>query len=309
MHFTRRRFIRNLSYLAAGGTLLPACTSSAPAEDQGGSPPFKISLAQWSLNRDFKSGKFDNLDFPSIAKEQFGIEAVEYVNQFFFDKARDRQYLQQLKTRAEDAGVRSLLIMVDNEGHLGNLDPAERIKAVENHHKWVEAAQFLGCHSIRVNAAGEGPAAGVKAAVIDSLTALCTFARDFDINVIVENHGGYSSDAAWLADAIAQVGMPNCGTLPDFGNFTINQEEGRTYDRYQGVQELMPYAKAVSAKCYEFGPQGQETTIDFARMMDIVLAAGYHGYVGIEYEGAEGTEEEGIRAAKALLEEIKASKM
>lgn len=304
MIYNRRTFLEQFGYLLAGAAILPACNSTNPSSG-GSEPPFMISLAQWSLQYELEAGIFTNKSFPKVAKEQFGIDAVEYVNRFFMDKARDKAYLGELKTITDDLGVRNLLIMVDGEGALGDQDEKRRKRAVENHYQWVEASQFLGGHSIRVNAAGEGSAAEVQSAVVESLNELCAFAEDYAINVIVENHGGYSSDAGWLVEVMRRVDRPNCGALPDFGNFVIDRETGREYDRYQGVRELMPFAKAVSAKCYAFNEAGEETTIDFQRMMNIVLDAGYSGYVGIEYEGEKGTSTEGIRSAKTLLEKIR----
>ncbi len=266
---------------------------------------FQISLAQWSLHKTLFDGKMDNLDFAATTKNEFGISAVEYVNQFFKDKAKDQAYLTEMKKRADDNGVKSLLIMIDGEGYLGSTDEAERVKAVENHYKWVEAAQFLGCHSIRVNAAGKGTTEDVSAAAMDGLGKLATFAQDFNINVIVENHGGYSSDGKWLAGVISEVGMDNCGTLPDFGNFCIERgEDGciNEYDRYQGMQDLMPFAKGVSAKSHDFNEKGEEIHTDFSRVLKTVKEAGYTGFVGIEYEGSELSEMDGIKATKALLE-------
>lgn len=267
---------------------------------------FKISLAQWSLNKAFFGGELDNLDFAAKAKNDFGIDAIEYVNQFFKDKGNDLAYLKQMKQRAADNGVKSLLIMIDREGNLGDLDDAARMKAVENHYKWVEAAKFLGCHSIRVNAYGEGTAAEVSKAAIDGLGRLSEYAAKEDINVIVENHGSYSSNGNWLAGVMKAVGKDNCGTLPDFGNFCIKR--GKTwsecldeYDRYKGVEEMMPYAKGVSAKSHEFDADGNETKTDFSKMLKIVKDAGYRGYIGIEFEGSGMTADEGIMATKKLL--------
>jgi len=229
------------------------------------------------------------------------------VNQFFKDKAKDQTYLGDLKTRCSDNGVTPLIIMIDGEGGLGGTDDAKRQEAVENHYKWVEAAKFLGCHSIRVNAYGEGTAEDVKAAAISGLGAVATFAKDMDINVIVENHGGYSSNGTWLSDVMSQIGMDNCGTLPDFGNFCIKRGENGCedeYDRYQGVMELMPFAKAVSAKSHNFNDAGDETNTDYMKMMQIVKDAGYTGWVGVEYEGSDLDEYAGIKATKALLEKV-----
>ncbi|MCZ6811248.1 MAG: sugar phosphate isomerase/epimerase [Planctomycetota bacterium] len=262
-------------------------------------PLFHLSLAQWSLHRMLFSGQLETLDFPEFARTRFDIDAVEYVNTFFKDKAQDRAYLGDLKKRARDAGVRSLLIMVDREGALGDPDDANRTAAVENHHKWVEAAKFLGCHSIRVNAHSDGTPDQQRDLVADGLRRLTEFAAQHEINVLIENHGGLSSNGQWLASVITQVDHPRCGTLPDFGNFHIQGDEW--YDRDQGVAELMPFAKAVSAKSHDFDEAGNEINTDYHRMMKIVLDAGYHGYVGIEYEGEKLSEIDGIAATKRLL--------
>ncbi|MEL7533252.1 MAG: sugar phosphate isomerase/epimerase family protein [Bacteroidota bacterium] len=265
---------------------------------------FSISLAEWSLHKTLFEGKITNLDFPAIAKNEFGIDGVEYVNQFFKDKAEDKAYLLDLKTRADDNGVKSLLIMIDGEGGLGAVDDGERTTAIENHYKWVEAAQFLGCHSIRVNAYGQAGADEVSAAAVDALGRLATFAKDYNINVIVENHGGYSSNGDWMSNVIKSVNMPNCGMLPDFGNFIIDRETGESYDRYRGVEQFMPYAKGVSAKSHNFDANGDETKTDYRKMLKIVKDAGYKGYIGIEYEGSDLDEYAGIHATKDLLMKV-----
>lgn len=264
---------------------------------------FKISLAQWSLHKAFFAKKIDNLDFAATAINEFGIDAIEYVNQFFKDKGEDHAYLAEMKKRAADVGVTSLLIMCDGEGRLGDPDEGARKQAVHNHIKWVEAAKYLGCHSIRVNAASEGGYEEQQKLAADGLRRLCEFADTRAIDVLVENHGGLSSNGAWLAGVMKLVGHKRVGTLPDFGNFRI--KDGEVYDRYQGVTELMPYAKAVSAKSHDFDDAGNETGTDYRRMMKIVLDAGYRGYVGIEYEGSRLGEAEGIAATKALLERVR----
>ncbi len=264
---------------------------------------FTISLAEWSLHRTLNAGELDNLDFPATARRDYGIGAVEYVNSFFKDKAEDQDYLTDLKQRADDNGVRSLLIMCDGEGALGDPDEAARTQAVENHYRWVEAAKFLGGHSIRVNAQSRGTPDEQQDLAADGLRRLTEFATERDINVIVVNHGGLSSNGAWLTDVMRAVDHPGCGTLPDFGNCRIAEDDW--YDRYQGVTELMPFAKAVSAKSHDFDEHGDETGTDYMRMMRVVLDAGYRGYVGIEYEGSRLSEPEGIRATKALLEKTR----
>jgi sugar phosphate isomerase/epimerase len=260
---------------------------------------FKISLAEWSLHRTLFDKKITNLDFPQIAKQEFGIEAVEFVNQFFRDEVNDEKYIADLKKRCDDEGVKSLLIMVDGEGNLGDADERLRTAAIENHKKWLAAAKSLGCHSIRVNAASSGSYDEQLQRAADGLARLSELGSDYGLNVIVENHGGLSSNGAWLAQVIKKVEMKNCGTLPDFGNFQISDSE--KYDRYQGMRELMPFAKAVSAKSHDFDEAGQETHSDYMRMLRIVLDAGYRGYVGIEYEGSGLDEYAGIRATHELL--------
>jgi L-ribulose-5-phosphate 3-epimerase len=306
---SRREFLRSSAALAAGGGLLSSAACAGGAVTRTGSGQlYDISLAQWSLHRALQAGRLDNLDFAPLARSRFDIGAVEYVNQFFQDKARDTAYLGQMKQRAADNGVRNVLIMCDGEGALGDPDAARRTQAVENHYRWVEAAKFLGCHSIRVNAQSRGSYDEQIALASDGLRRLGEFGGQHDINVIVENHGGLSSNGAWLAAVIQRADHPRVGTLPDFGNFRIGNVPGQPaeYDRYQGVRELMPYAKGVSAKSNEFDAGGNETRTDFRRMMRIVLDAGYRGFVGIEYEGGEQLpEEEGIMLTKRLLERVR----
>jgi len=298
----RREFLGMTSLAVAAGVLGGLRSTPAPAA-QGTTPWFRISLAEWSLNRTLRAGQMTNLDFPVAARRDYGIDVIEYVNQFFMDKAEDKAYLAQLKQRCDDNGVKSGLIMCDREGALGDPDPAARTKTVENHYKWVTAAAYLGCHSIRVNAQSTGAFGAQLDFAVDGLRRLAEFGAQHNINVIVENHGGNSSNGKWLASVIEQVALPNCGTLPDFGNFNIAQ--GKAYDRYLGVTELMPFAKGVSAKSYAFDAMGNETTIDYVRMMRIVRDAGYRGYVGVEFEGRDMEEPAGIRATKALLERVR----
>jgi sugar phosphate isomerase/epimerase len=275
------------------------------AAQEGKQPLFKISLAEWSFHRTLRdeSKNLTNLDFPVVAKRDFGIEAVEYVNQFFKEKAKDTAYLTDLNKRAADNGVTNVLIMIDDEGDLGDPNERRRTEAVEKHHKWVEAAKFLGCHSIRVNARSRGSYDEQMKLAADGLRRLSEFGAQHNIGVIVENHGGLSSNGAWLAGVMKMVGHPNCGTLPDFGNFRVSDRE--EYDRYQGVKELMPYAKGVSAKSHEFDDEGNEVRTDYFKMIQIVLDAGYHGYIGIEWEGNRPGEMEGVRLTQRLLERVR----
>jgi sugar phosphate isomerase/epimerase len=308
----RRTFMKSAALAAAG----LSAGSIAGAKDMGSSSLtqehperelfFDISLAQWSLNKALFGKELDNLDFPAYTKEKFDIHAVEYVNQFFKDA--DTEYIKELLKRTQDIGVKNVLIMIDGEGNLGDTDEEKRKKAVENHYKWVEYAHILGCHSIRVNAGGRGTAEEVAYAATRSLRTLSQFAADYGINVIVENHGGYSSRASWLVNVIRNTGMINCGVLPDFGNFIVNRRRsgGEVYDLYLGMQELMPLAKGVSAKSHNFDEEGNEVDKDFYRLLKIVKDAGFRGYIGIEYEGSALSQDEGVMATKNLL--IKAGK-
>jgi L-ribulose-5-phosphate 3-epimerase len=283
--------------MAAGAVVFdPALASIITQEEK---PWFDISLAQWSLHRSLSKGDLDNLDFARYTKETFGIHAVEYVNSFFKQHATDFKYLQEMRSRAADQGVRSLLIMVDGEGPLAAKDDGARAKAIRNHFKWIAAAAYLGCHSIRVNAAGASDWEDGMGRAAESLRTLAEVADPYDINVIVENHGGLSSNGEWLAGVMVKADHPRVGTLPDFGNFNLGG--GKSYDRYKGVAELMPFAKAVSAKSHTFDAEGNETQSDYLRLMTTVKEAGYRGHVGVEYEGSKHTEAEGIQLTKDLL--------
>jgi len=292
--FVDRRQFLMLSAVSAAGLGLATGSRLWGADPKS---PIKISLAEWSLNKALFGKKLDHLDFPKTAKRDYGIGAIELVNQFFMKKAKDQDYLKEFKSRADGEGVKILLIMCDGEGNLGDADEKKRLKAVENHHQWADAAKFFGCHSIRVNAYSSGTPDEQRERVVDGLTRLSEFSAKLGLNVIVENHGGLSSHGDWLASVMKKVNLPNCGTLPDFGNF-------QDYDRYKAVAEMMPFAKAVSAKAHDFDAQGNCVETDYRRMLKIVLDAGYGGYFGIEYEGSKLGEPEGIKATKKLLEKV-----
>ena len=295
---SRREFMGKSAALAGGALglasgVFPGVALSQPVPE---GEPFQISIAEWSLHRTLRKKQITNLDFPVVARKEFGIDAIEYVNQFFKQEVGDWKYMADLKQRCDDHGVKSLLIMVDGEGRLGDPDDGRRAKAVENHHRWLHAASFLGCHSIRVNAGSKGTWEEQAKLAVDGLSRLSELALGHGLNVIVENHGGLSSNGKWLSEVIKSVGMGNCGTLPDFGNFRVSK--GEMYDRYRGVTELMPFAKAVSAKSHKFNGEGDEVNTDYMKMMKIVLDAGYRGYVGIEWEGGDPGEYEGVKLTK-----------
>ncbi len=327
MNMNRKEFLKQAGVSVAGlsaFSILPfASGCSVEKKDENSSPLFKLSLAQWSLHKTYfgeetmqagweyfgrtlqsdpsalLQGSEDPLYFARLAKQKYGIDAVEYVNTFYFDKATNQSYLNDLKQVADDEGVRSVLIMCDAEGALGDPDSDARQQAVENHYKWVEAAKFLGCHSIRVNAQSSGSYDEQMKLAADGLRSLAEFGDRHEINIIVENHGGLSSNAEWLAGVMEMADHPRCGTLPDFGNFRISETE--EFDPYRGTELLMPFAKGVSAKSHDFDKNGNESNRDFRKLMKIVADAGYDGYVGIEYEGDNHSEEEGIIATKQLL--------
>lgn len=272
----------------------------------------KISLAQWSLHKALYSGEMTTLDFPKITRDKFDLDAIEYVNQFFPDKAKDKEFIKELNLRCSDNGVKSLLIMVDNEGELSNISKEERDKAVENHKKWIEMAAELGCHSIRVNLHGAKTEEDWIEASIDSLGRLAEFGKENKINVLVENHGQWSSKGYLVAKVIQKIDNEYCGTLPDFGNFCVKRRDGdlwsspcvEEYDKYLGVEEMMPFAKGVSAKTYNFDEEGLESDLDYKKLLNTVHQSGYQGYIGIEYEGDGLSEEDGIIKTISLIRSI-----
>ncbi|NHF59473.1 TIM barrel protein [Flavobacteriaceae bacterium TP-CH-4] len=311
---TRRDFIRKTSLGGiALGIPLPAFTTAKPSTDKHRSMSApKISLAQWSLHRAIENGTMKAVDFPSIASNQYAIRAVEYVNQFYLKHAADQKFWLQMGQRAKDAGVQSLLIMVDDEGNLGSSKAVERKKAVENHYKWIDAAKLLGCHSIRVNAFGEGTRQELYDALIDGLGNLAAYGAKENINVLIENHGLHTSDGKFMVGILKQVNSPFLGTLPDFGNWCLTAEWGSTqgdkcdtvYDPYEGLSDFLPYAKGVSAKTYDFDEAGNEAKMNYHRLLKMVKNSNFDGYIGIEYEGEKMSEPEGIKATKALIENV-----
>jgi sugar phosphate isomerase/epimerase len=295
----RKNFIAAMAAASGMGAFAGALP---PKQDR-----FKISLAQWSIRnlhwgKEAGTEKLDPLDFAKYAKNTCGIGGVEYVNSFYFGKEGNETYFNELKTRADGEGVESVLIMCDGCGRVGDADEAKRIATVEKHKPWLAAAAQLGCHSIRVNAGSAGSFEEQQKNAADGLAKLADAAKPYGLNVIVENHGGLSSNGAWLAGVMKKVNLPTVGTLPDFGNFTINRKTGEAYDRYKGMEELMPFAKGVSAKSHAFDVAGNETTKDYFRIMKIVADAGYRGYVGVEWEGGTPGATEGILLTKALIE-------
>jgi sugar phosphate isomerase/epimerase len=291
----------------AAPSSVPRATPAKESPARAGNP---ISLAQWSLHRRFGLCRPDErpavladpLDFGKIAREEFGITRLELVNSFYRPKIGKKGFAEALRKRFDGDGVESLLIMCDGEGLCGDADESARREFAANHAKWIELAKALGCHSIRVNAIGEGTADEQAKRCADGLAKLVAAAKPFGLDVIVENHGGLSSDGNWLVGVIKAVNDPACGTLPDFGNW--RDGGGTLVDPVRNVGLVMPFAKGVSAKSYDFDKDGNETRLDYPKLIEVVKKAGYIGAIGIEYEGKKLSEAEGIRATKALLERL-----
>ena len=282
-------------------------------------PFFKMSLAQWSFNKSFRSGGVSPYEFARLASE-LGFEGLEYVNQLYPDvmdsedkSAAIAAFVEKNNVLAAQYKLQNVLIMIDSEGDLASSDENTRSEAIANHKLWIDAANQMGCSAVRLNLFGESDPEKWVANSILSLTDLADYAADKNINVIVENHGRLSSNVPVLMKVINGTGKSNCGTLPDFGNFCIAEEgygslfDGSCkefYDPYKGVSEMIVKAFGVSAKSYDFDEEGNETTLDYNRLIKIVKDAGYKGFVGVEYEGSRLSEEEGIIATKTLLEKI-----
>ena len=300
---------RNFSKLAALSSfvgLAPSQIFSLPNYDDH----LKISLAQWSLNKAIKAGQLSGLDFAKKSRS-FGIEGIEYVSGLYtthsnlLEKMSMNKLSDELLKRSNDYGIDNVLIMIDGQGNLASSNKKERLEAIDNHMRWIDFALKLGCETLRLNLNGEKNLDKWTDNSVKSLSTLSEYNKN--INVVVENHGGFSSNGNYLANVMSNVNIINCGTLPDFGNFCMDGSPrncNNWYDKYKGVEELMPYAHAVSAKSYHFDENGDETTIDYKKMIDIVKKAGYKGYVGIEYEGNILSEDEGIVATKKLLEKL-----
>lgn len=337
---SRRKFLKNTGALAIGGLLLPKYITASgkfPEIKKAGKLDFEISLAEFSFAGQLMSGKMTNMDFPAKAKNEFGINVLEYVSGFFNEKHTDKTYLTELKKRCDDLGMKNNMIMVDGL-NIADLDPSKRRLAVESHHAWVDAAKFLGCGMIRVNLGDaskamtgieDDPAEEAAKAAAEGYRSLLEYAAKQNMNVIVENHFGNSTDIDWLVGIIKTVDMPNSGLLPDFGNFCRQRSKPLTndikgmfstkcikeYDKYEGVKKMMPYVKGISAKTHKFDVNGNDTETDFFRMFNIIKDAGFNGYVGVEYEGgiynlfdpSAGyiSDEEGVKATKVLLEKVR----
>ena len=323
----KSNFITQIITITLSLTLLSdtlSCKSSTNKKTPADPAPelfFDLSLAQWSLHKTIRSGTMSPYDFAKVASE-FGFKGLEYVNGLYPDVMNSENkttalqaFVEKNKALAKQYNVKNVLIMIDDEGDLSSSEEQERMSAIENHKLWIDAAHQMGCTAVRLNLHGEKEEAKWIKNSIESLSALSEYAAPFNINVIVENHGGKSSNANLLMQVINQVNFSNCGTLPDFGNFCMSENWGSLkdnkcddpYDPYLGVSEMLPKAFGMSAKSYEFDANGDETILDYYKLLSIVKKGGYDGFIGVEYEGEVLSEKEGILATKRLLEKVAAT--
>jgi L-ribulose-5-phosphate 3-epimerase len=245
----------------------------------------RISLAQWALNQEIRAGELTNLDFPRIAREEFGIGAIEFVNTLF--AVPTYGYLRKLKQNAVDHGVKMLVMMVDDEGDPVAPSRKERDQFVINHRKWVDIAQFLGCHSVRTNCIGRSTSSKSEALkwAAESYTRLLEYALSAKVSVVIENHGGLSDDPDWMVDLIKEVGNPHFGSYIDW-----RWRDPAVWDNYAYTKKLLPYAKGISYK-------KQPTVEHLGKLVQLSRDSGYQGYYGIEEKGFDN-----IKLSKTLLE-------
>ncbi|MDG1337472.1 MAG: sugar phosphate isomerase/epimerase [Flavobacteriaceae bacterium] len=307
----RKEFIKLTSTGALGLSSFGYLSCSSPKEIF-----FKLSLAQWSLNKSIREGGMSPYLFAEKSKE-LGFSGLEYVNQLYEDVMKSdnksaslKKFIEKNNQLASDFEMENVLIMIDEEGDLAAEDEEQRLKSIDNHKLWIDTAAEMNCSSVRLNLYGSKDVETWKELSIDSLSELGNHAKGTGLNVIVENHGRITSNIPELMNAINGVNMDNVGTLPDFGNFCMADEgygsvfDGTcetVYDFYKGVEEMMPKAFAVSAKSNDFDENGDEKTIDYVKMLKIVQSFGYKGYIGVEYEGERLSEVDGIKATRDLL--------
>lgn len=317
----RKKFISNLTYAGVGMsyfgiTAFDSKTKKKTISSSIEKKFFKISLAQWSIHKMIDEGKISPYSFAELAKK-WGFEGLEYVNDLYKDvmNAKNKsialkQFVKKNNELAQQHELKNLLIMIDNEGDLSVTNKNDQLNAIENHKLWIETAAQMGCHSIRINLFGTNNISDWKKTSIESLGAIADFAKPYDLNILVENHGYLSSNAKLLVEVINTVNKNNCGILPDFGNFCLRREGDERwdtpcieeYDKYVGIKELMyKNMGSVSAKSYDFDKNGYETTINYERMMKILKEANFSGYIGVEYEGESLSEEAGTKATRDLL--------
>ena len=296
--------------------------------------PYKLSLAQFSLFRLEMMRKSDPMDFAKISSE-LGFQGLEYLQMSYTggllkEKRKTslngiKKLAKDLNTRADDYNQKNILIMIDIGPDLGTY-----VENYDDYHIWIDCASEMKCHSIRVNLRGSDDSLSKWSKnSIYNLSKLCEYAKPLGINIIVENHGGFSSNADYLVNVIENVNLNNMGSLPDFGNFCVKQDEKKLadtyklftegaektlsrpptiydscierFDMYEGVEKLMKYAKGVSAKTHGFDLEGNDVDIDYKKMLKIVKKSGYSGFIGVEAQAFTMDPIEAIKVSKKLL--------
>lgn len=256
-----------------------------------------LAVQQYSFNRQLRSGEMNILDFPKTVVEGTGIKALEYFNGHIEDKRKDTAFFKQLRKRSDDLGAVNTMMLCRSKNAVDSPDAKIRKLAIEGYRPWLEATRILGGKYIRVDTRHKGEAEKQKGFAVTGLRSLCKVADEYEMGILVENHGNHSGNGAWLADVMKQVDLANCGTLPDFQNF-------KEYDPYQGVTEMMPWAKILCAKAKSFDVNGDEENVDYRKMLKIAKAAGFRGYIGIEFEGHGVDPVQGINATKKLIQKV-----
>ena len=280
------------------------CAATAPfyscSKNEGGdeSAWLKLAVQQYSFNRQLRSGELAMIDYPRTVVKGTGIKALEYYNGHMEEKARDTGFFEEVRKRCDDLGAVNTMMLCKSKDALDSPDPEIRASAIEGYRPWLDATKILGGQYIRVDVRSDGDPDEQKKHAADGLTALCEVAgSEYELGIVVENHGGHSGNGKWVAELMETVALDNCGTLPDFQNF-------KEYDPYMGIEEMMPYAKIVCAKAKAFDEAGNEINVDYRRMLKIVKDSGYTGYIGIEFEGHGVDPIAGINLTKELIETV-----
>ena len=289
--------ISRRSFLGSATLAAPIISFAPTLLAKGKNDPnrFQIGIQEYTFHRWIGSGKLDHLDYPALAKDKLGITHIEYWNRPFKEKHTDKKYVGELVKRTTGEGMKNVLILVDAKNQLDSKDAQARSQAVDEHKGWVDCAAQLGCDAIRVNCRSGGNRDENLENAAMGLGALCDYAKETGVKIVIEPHGGNSQDPDWLLAAMKKINKPNAGLLPDFNNF------GR-YNRYDGVIKSLPYAPAVCAKALRFDDKGNETNTDFYKMIKIIYDSSYSGVISIEFEGHRVDPIEGSLKTKALIQ-------
>ncbi len=230
------------------------------------------------------------LDFAGFARKEYGLTHLELIQMSF--PSTEASYLKKLRSAVEAAEAVIENVPID-VGDICELAPERRAEHVRNIKSWMDVAAAIGSRAVRVNTGPSREGSDALALAVESCKRLAEHADKLGLNVLIENHGGISSDPQLLKQLIESVSTERMGACPDFGGF----DEAIRYD---GLQKIMPLAKLVHAKSYAFDEHGEETAIDYARCMQIVKNSGFSGVLSIEYEG-DGNASEGIKKTKELI--------